>query len=490
MNVNDNKQNNKKLSKGDVLRRYYSTRTKHYLYGVVSFLMTAMFYITFTSPEFISRIVSGAFNDSLTALIWAVLGFLFSVSITVLIMHSHTTDTQRGKTGAYILIIGLGIVFNVFTETASTMDRVDERVTVKSEQSGLFKALISKVTHSSGQANTALTKAKNDYADAISTAKARCKHGANYSARLCRKWSMRADEYKTAIELHKDGASSELKETVKEAKEAGHNTEYAQMIVKIMMQKLGLSFLTATALISMFIIITFEILGIMIGGDYRVYREMLPEYGIDLHSDLEIKYLKGDLARQRKKEEALNKYSIQKAKLELKRLADARTTQKEIYALKRDIKRYTSSTPEQVIAQNNEAPYSVNKGSFMGFIDTDSKKTVTPNKTGVTEYPDKDGNIPTSKKAVITDYANKDVIDRMERMKALYLIAQNAKSGEQFKCPTCKKQLIKKGMKIFCSNSRNKKPDGSNCADEYKNIVKPERLKALANKRRKQQRKG
>jgi len=48
-----------KLSKGDVLTRYYEARNKHILYGSVSFAMTATFYMSFTSPEWVKVVSDG-----------------------------------------------------------------------------------------------------------------------------------------------------------------------------------------------------------------------------------------------------------------------------------------------------------------------------------------------------------------------------------------------------------------------------------------------
>ncbi|HFC92062.1 MAG TPA: hypothetical protein ENJ51_04540, partial [Leucothrix mucor] len=70
-----------KLSKGDVLTRYYETRNKHILYGLVSFAMTAMFYTSFTSPEWVVVVSSGVFNEAVSAGVWAFLGLLFSITI-------------------------------------------------------------------------------------------------------------------------------------------------------------------------------------------------------------------------------------------------------------------------------------------------------------------------------------------------------------------------------------------------------------------------
>ena len=55
------------LTKGDVMKRYYSARNRHYFYGAVSFFMTAMFYVTFTSPGWIEKIGSGNTNSIISA---------------------------------------------------------------------------------------------------------------------------------------------------------------------------------------------------------------------------------------------------------------------------------------------------------------------------------------------------------------------------------------------------------------------------------------
>ncbi len=373
-----------KLSKGDVLTRYYETRNKHILYGLVSFAMTAMFYTSFTSPEWVVVVSSGVFNEAVSAGVWAFLGLLFSITITLLIMHSHTTDRRGGlsRMVAYSLIILLGITFNVFTETASTMDRVDERVIVKSEKSGLFKALTSSIKNSSGASNKALIKAKNYYADAISTARARCKRGSSYNARLCKKWTMLADEYKTAIALHQQGATTEKAETVELAKQASHNTEYAQMIVKIIMEQSGFSFVTSTAIISLFIILTFEMLGVMIGGDYKQYRDILPQYGIDLHRGKEIKYLKKDLKRQKQADNAINKHNLERSKRELQRMQSAKATQSKMQALQAEIRKLSGQPlnhPAMAYGDYPSTPMpphdqiSATSKHKIGFVDTDNK---------------------------------------------------------------------------------------------------------------------
>jgi hypothetical protein len=235
-----------KLSKGDLLKRYYEARNKHWLYGAVSFVMTAMFYMSFTSPEFVMIIAKGikgggtaGFSSAVGAGIWAGVGLLFSITITLLIMHSHTTEKSGFKIIAYALLILLGVTFNVFTETASTMDRVDERVVVKSESSAISKALVGSIGSSSGAGSKAYTKAMNDYADALSTKKIYCKSGKDYSRKLCKRWTMRTDEYQIAMDLHAKNAKSEKAETVRLAKEASHNEEYAQMVIKLMIDKMG-----------------------------------------------------------------------------------------------------------------------------------------------------------------------------------------------------------------------------------------------------------
>jgi hypothetical protein len=151
-----------KLSKGDVLKTYYKNRRNHYLYGVVSFVMTALFYMTFTSPEFVQVIAGGLVEDSTAgfskaagAAIWAIVGLFFSVVITLLILQAHTAETTGTRIINYIFLVGLCIAFNVFTEVSSTADRVSERVKVKSEDSAVFKALTGSIKNASGTSNQA-----------------------------------------------------------------------------------------------------------------------------------------------------------------------------------------------------------------------------------------------------------------------------------------------------------------------------------------------
>ena len=120
----------------------------------------------------------------------------------------------------------------------------------------------------------------------------------------------------------------------------------------------------------------------------------------------------------------------------------------------------------------------------LGFVDTDQKTMLflrhkTPigvDKSTRGRYVDK---------SVDTDLNNAvgNSTDSVttERMLQLYLKSQETKSGEGVQCPVCERSFIKTGFKIFCSNKGK-----DNCADEYKNILKPERLIALENKRRKQ----
>ena len=335
--------NDRNLSDGDLLKLFYSSRRKHHFYGVVSFFMTAMFYVAFTSPDWVVVLSKGFLSNDIStqsgaigAGIWAILGLLFSISITMLIMHSHTAQRSRRLITMSFLVV-LGISFNVFTEVASTMDRVDERVKVKSEQSGIYKALVGTIKNSSGASSKALTKAKNDYADALSTANARCKKGANYDARLCKKWTMRANEYKIAIDLHKEGASSEKAEAVKLAKKASHDSKNAQMVIKLIMEKTGFGFILSTFLISLFIIGTFEILAVMIGSDYKHYRALLAERGIDLNSEHYAEYLTKHIKDRKKTDKKMNEFHIFKAESDLDRAIQAKAVQEKINELQGEL---------------------------------------------------------------------------------------------------------------------------------------------------------
>ena len=129
----------------------------------------------------------------------------------------------------------------------------------------------------------------------------------------------------------------------------------------------------------------------------------------------------------------------------------------------------------------------VKKKQNMGFVNTDENEQEPmlflrhKNPIGV----DKSTRGRNITKSVDTDQENTvgNSTDSVttERMLQLYLKSQETKSGEGVQCPVCERSFIKTGFKIFCSNKGK-----GNCADEYKNILNPERLIALENKRRKQ----
>jgi uncharacterized membrane-anchored protein YhcB (DUF1043 family)/type II secretory pathway component PulM len=293
-NKNSNNNNEKStldidsnLSRGEVLHRYRANKAKHLLYGVVSFLMTAAFYVVFISPG-IEQVFTDTFDLKVSAWVWAAIGLLFSIVITVLIMHSHTTDRPAGKYAAYGVVILLGLLFNVFTEVSSTSDRVQERVTVKSENSALFKSLAQALNHSSGDVK--ITGLEGQIAKAQQRL-ARCEH----NLKLGREKHCEGD--KANLQALKDQASEARAATASntevladKAAAAANNEAHAQMTIRLVMEQFGLSFKTATMFVSLFIIGVFEVLGATIGYDYRRYRDALPYYGIELHKDKETEF--------------------------------------------------------------------------------------------------------------------------------------------------------------------------------------------------------
>jgi hypothetical protein len=228
-----------------------------------------------------------------------------------------------------------------------------------------------------GKGSKAYTKAMNDYADALSTKKIYCKHGKDYSKKRCKRWTMRTDEYHIAMDLHAKNATSEKAETVRLAKEAAHDEDNAQMVIKIMMKKGKLTFLEATALISLFIIGTFEILGIMIGSDYMKYRDMLSQYGIDLHRNKAIRYLKKDFKRKKQEHKENSQYAIYQAEQTLKKMQRTKVARSELQRLHESIRTMTP-TPQPAYAHQQTAATVppaepvASSGFTMGFVDTNT----------------------------------------------------------------------------------------------------------------------
>jgi len=121
-----------------------------------------------------------------------------------------------------------------------------------------------------------------------------------------------------------------------------------------------------------------------------------------------------------------------------------------------------------------EPPLTETKKQRMGFVDTDQKTMLFLRRKKPVDV-DKSTPVKNLAQSVDTDSVT------TERMQQLYLKSQETQSGGEVQCPVCERSFIKTGFKIFCNNKGK-----GNCADEYKNILKPERLIALENKRRKQ----
>jgi hypothetical protein len=258
---------------------------------------------------------------------------------------------------------------------------------------------------------------------------------------------MRADEYKIAIELHKEGASSERAQTVELAKEASRDTKNAQMVIQLVMKWFGLDFINATMLVSIFIIGAFEILGTYAGGQYIKYRNMLPEYGIDLHKDHEIKYLKQDLKRQKKKNIEISKYNIFKSKQDLELMKNNQANQGKIRKLQDEIQKLSGGQSPAMAYSNNLAP-GLNEPITatkqpIGFVNTDA--------------PVIKHDIPASLPPLTINNLDVSGLD-MEGLTLEQLQARRAEYWQAYRssdnpvCPACNQSFIRRNwQEVFCT---------------------------------------
>ena len=304
MQQNNDNQTDTQISSGKALSNYYKAKRDHTIYGVVSFALSAVFYLNFMAPDWLSKLTShSSWTEIIQTLIYILVGLMFVTALTLGIMRSHTSNNP--KIHLVRVLILLGLVFNVFTETSSTMDRVDERVAIKSTQSEVYKALTQRIKNGSTGGNAALIEAQKNYADAKSTADIRCAQKGRKAKRLCDKWTMRTNEYQITIDLLKKQTHSELKETTTQAKEAEHDSSYAQAVIKLIMERLGLSFLMATLAVTGFIVCTFEMFGFFMGNDLKRYESALQQHGINIYRNSELKAetarMKAELKAEQKK---------------------------------------------------------------------------------------------------------------------------------------------------------------------------------------------
>ena len=170
---------------------------------------------------------------------------------------------------------------------------------------------------------------------------------------------MHISEYKALVAMSQAGASTEQAQTIEDANKAGRNTDNAQMSIKLLMQFMKSPtitdkdlFIYATVLVSLFIIIVFEILGAMIGRDYVYYRNLLQDRGINLNKALELKVLKKRLVAEGKEAQAINAFNLGKAK--------------------QDAALYKQSAA--VNKQVNSIYAAADKKQGIGFVDTDQVK--------------------------------------------------------------------------------------------------------------------
>ncbi len=116
-------------------------------------------------------------------------------------------------------------------------------------------------------------------------------------------------------------------------------------------------------------------------GDYKQYRNMLPQYGIDLHRGKEIRYLKKDLKRQKQADDAINKHNLERSKRELQRMQSAKATHGKMQKLQTEIKKLSGqplNNPVMAYGGNsvspspNNEPIRATSQQKIGFVDTDT----------------------------------------------------------------------------------------------------------------------
>ena len=140
----------------------------------------------------------------------------------------------------------------------------------------------------------------------------------------------------------------------------------------------------------------------------------------------------------------------------------------------------TQKIRAELASYEAETALDTKKKQTIGFIDTDKSPTLflREKKPISTHAQTLKQEVDEPKHKEVNEAANHSDIEQMKRR---YAQSQQTASGKEVICPVCECHFKKTGFKIFCSNKGK-----GNCADEYKNILNPERLTALNNKRRKQ----
>jgi len=249
----------------------------------------------------------------------ALIGLVVTVSITAVqkILYASPTHHKAG-----LLVTTLILVFVIFSEIGSPIEKEEMKMTEKSQNSATYKAVVGAINqgagnsspsaYSSQMANAQANKAKhvfelgrcNRHAPKGQKRVQRCE---TYEKREIAKYQAQIDSYNTNMKAETSSNQATSLALVDKAKALEHNTDNHSGLIKFVKEALATTYLSAMMLASLILVVAFEAGFHFAGSRAGILKAALMKMGNE-----DIKYA-SELRRHRRAEKFKNKTASLKA---------------------------------------------------------------------------------------------------------------------------------------------------------------------------------
>lgn len=249
-----------------LLAELYSVNATVWLCFAGGLLLTANYAITYFSGSDVRFILDWGFTQ------WsgAFIGLVVTVAITSVqkVLYASPTHHKAG-----LLVTTLILIFVIFSEIGSPIEKEEMKVAEKSENSAVFKAVVGKIGSSVGGSSPsaysgALAKAKAGKAEHVFEL-GRCgRHKAKGAKRVQRcetfenreiaKFQAQIDSFNGEIKNETTINANAQLALVDKAKELEKNTDNHSGLIKFVKTALDVDFLEAMMLASLILVVAFE----------------------------------------------------------------------------------------------------------------------------------------------------------------------------------------------------------------------------------------
>ncbi len=192
---------------------------------------------------------------------WRGIQFLFAAlgfAVACALAMAEAVLFKSGRSREYLFVLIFSVCFGVFAELSSAMQREAEAVKFKSQHSEVFKATISAANNLASQTGLSTTQSQLANAQALLSQN----QDANERAVI----RNRISQLENRIQLEHSNRQALLTTTLNNARDLEYDERNHQAIIRFMAEVLGFNHLTANALLSLFMVITFKLCSHYLGA--------------------------------------------------------------------------------------------------------------------------------------------------------------------------------------------------------------------------------